>query len=308
MAAHDDDGARQSPHHDDRAVPHVPRIGLVQEWSYVPSSGKAGAVVKDTPVAAVGGIPDRIAFSLRLGVGGVVNGQITVAIGRHAEGKAMILLQDRLLNVWKMSSKMDKRSGEELLGIGSWHRSIIGIEQDLLSQSPLLKSGRQCLRDCIGQRAGQRRHQRGVLLLKRLQPVMQPPGNISRYALKVDPPLTVLCIDDIAADLANPGKGDGHRPLPRRLKCLGNAEPCASLRHVNGPHALKPAGRYGGIDLKRIAVESARLASEFSRRMTISRVESLSTAFPDRSAATVTFEALATSEAMVWVEASTSAA
>src|SRR3546814_14979676 len=61
VLAGDDDGCRDVLHHHEAAAAHVAAIGLQKEGLGVLSGGEADAVVDDAPVAAVGGVPHRIA-------------------------------------------------------------------------------------------------------------------------------------------------------------------------------------------------------------------------------------------------------
>src|SRR3546814_20551838 len=61
VLAGDDDGCRDVLHHHEAAAAHGAAIGRQQEGLGVLSGGEADAVVEDAPVAAVGGVPHRIA-------------------------------------------------------------------------------------------------------------------------------------------------------------------------------------------------------------------------------------------------------
>jgi hypothetical protein len=67
MPATDPDRHIDLAHHDRAAVTHVARVTLDQI-----GGSKPGGVVENPTIAAVGGIPDHIAGTLRMGVDPVV--------------------------------------------------------------------------------------------------------------------------------------------------------------------------------------------------------------------------------------------
>jgi hypothetical protein len=72
MPATDPDRHIDLAHHDRAAVTHVARVTLDQIGALIAGGSKPGGVVENPTIAAVGGIPDHIAGTLRMGVDPVV--------------------------------------------------------------------------------------------------------------------------------------------------------------------------------------------------------------------------------------------
>jgi hypothetical protein len=55
----------------------------------VPAGEQAGVIVKDAPVAAIRGVPGRLALARRLADLAIVNGNMAVAVNGETEGEAI---------------------------------------------------------------------------------------------------------------------------------------------------------------------------------------------------------------------------
>ena len=115
-------------HHHMFATPHIAAIDLQQEGRTITTGLEADAIVKQTPVAAMGHVPDRIA-RLRAGEGLILGRKIAVAIDGVAEDDAPVegergFLQWRQQAVGKLGE-----GGQQLLRISAWDGAVALAEQ-----------------------------------------------------------------------------------------------------------------------------------------------------------------------------------